>query len=40
MERTVAAHEKLCDEGKCSLDAPCPYCKVNEILMEELEKLK
>jgi len=40
MVRTVAAHEKLCDEGKCSLESPCAYCRVGEILMEEMEKLK
>lgn len=40
MARTVAAHEKLCDAGLCSVEDPCAYCKVNETLMEELGKMK
>lgn len=40
MESTVAAHEKLCDDGKCTLDDPCPYCRVNEIMMTEASKIK
>ena len=48
MESTVAAHEKLCDEGKCdkcgkpkcTLEDPCPYCLVNEMMMTEAAKIK
>ena len=40
MERTLAAHEKLCDQDECSVENPCPYCQINEILMSELAKLK
>jgi hypothetical protein len=40
MERTVAAHLSLCDEGKCNLEAPCAYCQIGEILMEEVAKIK
>jgi hypothetical protein len=40
MESTVAAHEKLCDEGKCTLEDPCPYCRVNEMMMTEAAKIK
>ena len=40
MDSTVAEHEKLCDEGKCTLDDLCPYCRVNEIMMTEAAKIK
>jgi len=40
MDSTVAAHEKLCDEGKCTLDYPCAYCLVNEIMMKEAAKIR
>ena len=39
MKHTVAGHEKLCDENKCSVENPCPYCKINDIMMEEMKKL-
>jgi hypothetical protein len=38
MERTVPAHEKRCDEGKCSVEHPCDFCTTNDILMEEAKK--
>jgi hypothetical protein len=40
MEFTVPAHEKLCDENKCTIEDPCPYCRVNDKMMEEVKKLK
>ena len=36
MELTTPLHEALCDEGQCDLENPCPYCKINEILMTAL----
>jgi len=38
MEELVPAHEALCDEGKCSIEEPCVFCKVGEIMMKNLTK--
>lgn len=39
MEKLVPAHEKLCDEGKCTLEDPCPYCQIQDLMMSEYKKL-
>lgn len=39
MQRTVLAHEALCDKGECTLETPCPYCQINDIMMEALKKI-
>lgn len=37
MERTVAEHEKALGAGGCSVLDPCPWCRVNDMLMEALK---
>jgi hypothetical protein len=39
MEDTVKGHEALCDEDKCSIEEPCAYCLINDILMAKLAKI-
>lgn len=36
MKLAVPAHEALCDDGKCSLDAPCVHCQIIEVLTKAL----
>jgi hypothetical protein len=36
MQFTVPQHEAMCDEGKCDLDNPCPFCKINDIMTGSL----
>ena len=33
MQKTVKAHEEFCDAGKCAIDEPCAYCKINEYML-------
>jgi hypothetical protein len=39
MQKTVKAHEEFCDAGKCAIDEPCAYCKINEYMLIELDNL-
>ena len=36
MKLTVPAHETACDDGKCTFDAPCVFCQINEVLTNAL----
>jgi hypothetical protein len=38
MQITVPAHETQCDEEKCSLDVPCVFCRINEVLTSALDQ--
>jgi len=39
MERIRPDHEKLCEEGKCTSETPCPYCRAADAMMDELPKV-
>jgi hypothetical protein len=38
MAETVAAHEELCVDLQCSVEKPCPYCHLSEVMMKVLAK--